>query len=197
MSEKERDMKVLGISGSPNKKGNNEKAIDLALSIAREEGASVNRILLSELKIGPCLACPTCKKEEKCLQGDDFNDLIPLLKEADGLIISSPVYMGSICGQLKCLLDRTIFLRRKGFGLRGKLGTAVAIGGSRNGGQELTIQAIHAWMHIQGLIVVGDDNHFGGIVFAPIDKDEEGRRTIEAATRKLCRCLKWFMGQER
>lgn len=187
-------MKILGISGSPNKGGNNEKAIDFALGIAQEEGAKIDKVFLSHVKIGPCLDCPTCKKEENCLQEDDFNSLIPLFTEADGLIVSSPVYMGSICGQLKCFLDRTIFLRRKGFRLRGKLGAAVAIGGSRNGGQELTIQGIHAWMHIHGLIVVGDDNHFGGIVVAPIDKDEEGRKTIEAATRKLCRSLRFFTG---
>ncbi|HED00577.1 MAG TPA: flavodoxin family protein [Proteobacteria bacterium] len=187
-------MKILGVSGSPNKKGNNEKAIELALKVAQGEGAEIKKIFLSRVKVGPCLACPSCKREEKCLQEDDFNDLIPLITEADGLIISSPVYMGSVCGQLKCLLDRTVFLRRKDFHLRGKLGAAIAIGGSRNGGQEITIQAIHAWMHIHGMIVVGDDNHFGGIAQAPIGKDEEGRRTIEATARKLCQTLRRLTG---
>lgn len=186
-------MRILGISGSPNKGGNNEKAINLALSVAQEEGAAVDKIFLSEVKVGPCMACPTCKKEERCLQEDDFNDLLPRLAGADGLIVSSPVYMGSICGQLKCLLDRTIFLRRKNFGLRDKMGAAIAIGGSRNGGQELTIQAVQAWMYIQGMIVVGDDNHFGGIAWAPIDKDEQGQKTIKATARKLCRGLKLLL----
>jgi multimeric flavodoxin WrbA len=73
--------------------------------------------------------------------------------------------------------------------LKNKVGGAVAIGGSRNGGQELTIQNIHAWMHIHGIIVVGDNNHFGGIVKAPFDKDEEGVKTVKATAEKLCQVI--------
>ena len=36
------------------------------------------------------------------------------------------------------------------------------MGGSRNGGQELTIQAIHAGMMIHDMIIIGDGDHFGG-----------------------------------
>ncbi len=186
---KRRASRVIGISGSPNKNGSNEKAVNYALKIAKQNGFDTEKIFLSGLDIKPCMACKRCKKLKKCVIEDDFNHIIPLLADADGIIISSPVYMGCLSGQLKCLFDRTVFLRRKDFMLKNKVGGAVAIGGSRNGGQELTIQNIHAWMHIHGIIVVGDDNHFGGIVKAPFDKDEEGVKTVKATAEKLCQVI--------
>jgi len=186
--------KVIGISGSPNRNGSNERAIKYALRVIKEKGFDTEKIFLSGLDIRPCVACKRCKKAKKCIIDDDFNQIIPLLTSADGIIISSPVYMGSISGQLKCLLDRTIFLRRKGFMLKNKIGGAIAIGGSRNGGQEFTIQNIHTWMHIHGIIVVGDDNHFGGIVMAPFEKDEIGIKTVEATAEKLCQVIALMKG---
>lgn len=181
--------KVVGISGSPSRNGSNEMAINYVLRIMKERGFDTEKVFLSNLDIRPCMACKSCKKEERCIIDDDFNGVIPLLAEANGIIISSPVYMGSVSGQLKCFFDRTIFLRRKNFMLKNKVGVAIAIGASRNGGQELTIQNIHAWMHVHGIIVVGDNNHFGGIVRAPFNKDKEGIKTVEATAEKLCEVL--------
>ena len=56
--------------------------------------------------------------------------------KAHGLIIGSPTYFASISGKLKALFDRTLPLRRDNFKLKGKVGGAIAVGGSRNGGQE-------------------------------------------------------------
>ncbi len=80
-------------------------------------------------------------------------------------------------------------LRRQGFLLSGKVGGAIAVGGSRNGGQEKTVQAIHDWMHIHGMIVVGDNNHFGGIVHAPAESDEVGMQTVTDTIGKICDVL--------
>ena len=85
-----------------------------------------------------------------------MNRIYEILESADGLIVSSPVYFGTLSGQLKMLFDRTLLLRRNGFLLKDKIGAALAVGASRNGGQEYTIWSIHAWMHIHGMIVVGD-----------------------------------------
>ena len=86
----------------------------------------------------------------------------------------------------KAVLDRTIPLRRQNFRLKGKVGCAISVGGSRNGGQEKTVEAIQAWMHIQGMIVVGDDAHFGGIAVRPAAEDRIGRKTVVASANKLC-----------
>lgn len=156
-------MKILGISGSPVKNGNNEKAIDYALQKAKEKG--------------------------KCSIKDAMEEIRPKLIGADAIIVASPVYFGSLSSQLKALFDRTLVLRRDNFRLKNKIGAAIAIGRSRNGGQEFTIQTIHNWMHIHGMIVVGDNNHFGGIIVAPFEEDDIGKKTVDDTVEKVCDIL--------
>ena len=118
-----------------------------------------------------------------------MEEIRPKLAQADAIIVSSPVYFGTISSQIKALFDRTLPLRRNNFQLKDKIGAAIAIGRSRNGGQEYTIQAIHAWMHIHGMIVVGDNNHFGGAIMAPFKEDEIGKQTVDDTIDKVCDLL--------
>lgn len=80
--------------------------------------------------------------------------------------MATPVYMGSMTSQAKAFLDRSVLYRRNGFLFKNKLGAVLTVGGSRNGGQELTIQAVHAAMMIHDMIIVGDGDHFGGTAWA-------------------------------
>lgn len=185
-------MKITGISGSPNAGGNNEKLIDHALNIAKEKGFKTEKILLSKLKVLPCNDCGTCRKEMFCPIDDDMAGINEILEASDAIIVSSPVYFGSMTAQVKALFDRSIPLRRNGFLLKGKVGGAIAVGGSRNGGQELTIQAIHSWMHVHGMIVVGDMSHFGGIALKPVDSDEVGLKTVKDTVTLMCETLARF-----
>ena len=183
-------MKILGISGSPIKGGNNEQAVDYALKRAKNLGFKTEKITLAKQDLNGCIACDLCKKQKgKCSIKDVMESIRPKLAEADAIIISSPVYFGSISSQTKALFDRTLPLRRNDFQLKNKIGAAIAIGRSRNGGQEFTIQAIHSFMHIHGMIVVGDNNHFGGTIAAPFKEDEFGKKTVEDTIDKVCNLL--------
>lgn len=182
-------MKVTGISGSPNAGGNNEKIIELALGMAEEKGYETDKILLSRLKVLPCTDCGACRTAKECPIGDDMTDIYEKLETSDAFIVSSPVFFGSMSAQIKALLDRTILLRRNGFLLKGKVGGAVAVGGSRNGGQEFTINAIHSWMHIHGMLVVGDMAHFGGIAVKPVESDDAGLKTVKDTVNMVCETL--------
>ncbi|MDP3106138.1 MAG: flavodoxin family protein [Candidatus Methanoperedens sp.] len=185
-------MKITGISGSPNAGGNNEKIIDLALGIAKEKGFKTEKTFLSKLKVLPCDDCGACKKGKVCPIEDDMAGIYEKLEASDAIIVSSPVFFGSVTAQIKALFDRTILLRRNGLLLKGKVGGAIAVGGSRNGGQEFTIQAIHSWMHIHGMIVVGDMSHFGGITYKPVDSDEVGLKTVKDTVNFVCETLTRF-----
>ena len=113
-----------------------------------------------------------------------------MLEDADAILVLSPVYFGILSGQLKCMFDRTLMLRRKDFALKGKVGAAGAVGRSRNGGQEHTISTIHTWMHIHGMIVVGDGNHFGATAQDPYSEDDIGKETLHSTVDKLCEVCK-------
>lgn len=183
-------MKIIGISGSPNHNGNNSRMIDRSLSIAKSRGFDVEKISLAKTEISPCTDCGVCKNEKSCPIDDDMTGIYGILESADGIIASSPVYFGSISGQLKCLFDRSIVLRRNGFLLKDKVGAALAVGGARNGGQEYTVWSIHIWMHIHGMIVVGDNAHFGGIAQKDVDSDDVGMKTVDDTANKVCDTLK-------
>ncbi len=183
------EMIVIGISGSPKKGGNTEFLLDEALKVAAERGFLTERRLSSELKIDYCRDCGECSKGKPCPTEDDMAGVLDALEKADGIIVASPVYFGSVSAQLKAIFDRTIPMRRQGFKLKDKIGCAITVGGARNGGQEKAIETIHAWMHIHGMIVVGDNSHFGGIAVRPASEDRIGRNTVLASANKLCDLL--------
>ena len=99
------------------------------------------------------------------------------------MIIGSPVYFGNVTAQLKMLMDRSRPLRMD-FKLKNKVGGAISVGGSRNGGQETTISAIHEFMLIHDVIIVGDGAplaHYGELESVgpkrKLESDEVGLET--------------------
>ena len=142
---------VVGICGSPRKAGNSEFLLNEALAVAGERGFETERLLLSELKADYCSDCGDCSKGRPCPKEDDMKGILSSLEKADGIIVASPVYFGGMTGQLKAVLDRTILLRRQNFRLKGKVGSAISVGGSRNGGQENTIIAINNFYNTHGI----------------------------------------------
>ncbi len=182
-------MMILGISGSPKKGGNTEYILEEALKVASERGFKTEQLLCSAFKVHYCDDCGDCSRGRPCPIKDDMDKFYEQMEKADGIIAASPVYFGSITAQLKAIFDRTILLQRQDFKLKNKAGCALTVGGSRNGGQEKAIEAIHAWMHIQGMIVVGDDRHFGGIAVRPAAEDRIGRTTVIGSANKLCDLL--------
>lgn len=183
------EMKIVGISGSPNLNGNNSKMIDRSLELAKGRGFEVHKISLASASISPCTDCHVCKKRKTCSIDDDMTEINEILESADGIIVSSPVFFGTLSAQLKIMFDRTLPLRRNNFLLKNKVGAALAVGATRNGGQEYTIWSIHAWMHIHGMIVVGDNSHFGGITVKGVESDDVGMKTVDDTANKLCDTL--------
>ena len=111
--------KILGIVGSP-RKGNTSFLVKKALEAAESEGVEVETIFLGKLDINPCIACETCKETGKCSIEDDVGEVLSKISSAQGIIMGSPVYFGSISAQTKMLMDRTRPLRRD-FKLKNKV----------------------------------------------------------------------------
>ncbi|MDI6702454.1 flavodoxin family protein [Methanothermobacter wolfeii] len=184
-------VKIVGICGSPRKNGNTEILLREALRAAEDCGAETELIRLAGLDINPCRACDSCKKTGECAIDDDLNDVIERAASADGIIIGSPVYFGSVTAQTKMFMDRTRPLR-SGFRLSDKVGGAVTVGGSRNGGQETACNDIHNFFLIHEAVVVGDTAptaHYGGTgvggARGDTEKDAQGLETAGNLGRKV------------
>ena len=107
-------MKVLGIMGSPRRRSNTEILLDKALEGAREAGAEVEKVLVSKLKISPCLEIYACLKDGDCAIKDDMQLLYKKLLEADHIIFASPIFFYGITSQAKAVVDRcqALWVRR-------------------------------------------------------------------------------------
>ncbi|MBN1871012.1 MAG: flavodoxin family protein [Candidatus Omnitrophica bacterium] len=99
-------MKVLGICGSPRVGGNSDVALESALEGAKTTGARTEKIILNQLKIVPCQECEKFKDDGGCFIKDDFYGLYEKIKDSDVVILSSPVFFGSLSAQTKIMIDR-------------------------------------------------------------------------------------------
>ncbi len=102
--------KVIAFMGSPRKNGNTSKLVEEALRGSEEAGAEIKLIRVGDLTMKGCLGCYSCKMknppENRCVQKDDMSALYQDIEEADGVIFASPVYFGTMTGQLKLVIDR-------------------------------------------------------------------------------------------
>lgn len=101
-------MRILVLNGSPRPKGNTKQMVEAFREGAITSGHHVDVVDVCRKKIGGCLACEYCHTKGKgnCVQTDDMQEIYALLKEADMLVIASPIYYHGISGQLKCAIDR-------------------------------------------------------------------------------------------
>jgi arsenate reductase len=102
-------MFVVGLQGSPRKKGNTNFLLSAFMSEAERLGARTHVVEVVKKNIRPCLGCGFCEKNGFCItKDDDMNpEIYPLLREADVILMASPIYFYNVTAQLKALIDRT------------------------------------------------------------------------------------------
>ena len=98
--------KIIVIYGSPRRKGNTALLLDQAVRGAEEAGAAVEKIVLRDLKISPCLEIYGCRKTGRCVIQDDFQKVYDLLQQCQGLMLASPIFFYAVSAQTKILMDR-------------------------------------------------------------------------------------------
>jgi len=179
--------RIVGLVGSP-RDSNTKLLVSLALKECEALGLKTELLHVGKMKISPCKACDRCREAGRCVINDDFQKVAAKIEEADGIIIGSPVYFGCVSAQLKALMDRTRYLRRRE-ALKDKVGGAIAVGGSRNGGQENVLHQIHNFFLIHGMLVVGDEKtmHFGGAASSDKPRGAEEDETGKETSRNLGR----------
>ena len=139
-------MKVIAINGSPNKEGNTFHALSMVGNELKAVGIGFEILHIGHKMIHGCIACGKCalNKNEKCsIKSDELNDWIQRVKQADGIILGSPVYYSGIPGTMKSFLDRMFFVAGSNGNLfRHKVAAAV-VAVRRTGGSVTPHDVLH------------------------------------------------------
>jgi multimeric flavodoxin WrbA len=107
---------IAVIIGSPRKNGNTEILANAFIEGAKNSGNNVEVISVIGKKIGSCIGCNACYREEhKCVQDDDMTQCYEQLAKAEVIVIATPIYFYGVSSQLKCLIDRLHNPIRNGF----------------------------------------------------------------------------------
>ena len=188
---------ILGLCGSPRRQAT-EYVLRETLKIIRESGLDTIFFSVRGKNISFCQHCDYCVTNKQCMIKDDMFELYPLLQDAQGLVIATPVYNGGISAQIKTVMDRCRALLTADPNLfRHKVGIAIAVGGDRIGGQELAIQQINTFFILNGIIPISG-GAFGanlGATFWSSDTlegvktDEEGFKSLRKTVRRYIEAL--------
>ena len=162
-------MKVICINGSPHKEGNTYLALKTVAETLSAEGIETEIIHIGNQIIRGCLGCGACarNKNEKCITDDVVNRLIPVLKEADGIVLGSPVYYANIAGTMKCFCDRLFYVA------------------------SATFAELNYFLHLGQMIIPGSSywNSVHGAKPLEAEGDAEGLQTM----RNLARNIAWLL----
>lgn len=188
--------KVVGVCGSPRANGNTEYLVGFVLEKLAAKGLETELITLFDKSIAPCKSCYDCVEDKDCSTKDDFQEIFAKMREADGLVIGSPVHHGALSAKLKGLLDRTGFVSRwigsemkgtaetyqwKGTALSRKILAPITVG--RRTGHTFALAQLLLWGSVNDLIIVSSDYWpmavagKGGAVDA--ENDQEGITIME------------------
>jgi multimeric flavodoxin WrbA len=146
-------MKILAIHGSPRTTGSTtRKLATFILEGAAETGAETEMIDLCDYRITPCTACDACSLNGVCVNDDDVPVIVARMKDADGIIFGSPVYIDNVTGQMKLFFDRLADAIHYQV-LAGKYGCSVATTHT-SGGDDVVAYQDHVLNYL-GVIAVG------------------------------------------
>ena len=181
-------MKVLMVNGSPRRDGNTSLALAEMEKVFQQEGIQVEIVSLGTQDIRGCIACNSCGKTGKCAFDDLVNETAPKLRQADGLVVASPVYYASANGTLISFIDRLFYSTP--FDKTMKVGAAVAV--ARRGGVSATYDELNKYFAISGMPIATGQywNAVYGREKGEAAQDEEGMQTMRTLARNMVFLMK-------
>lgn len=191
-------MKVIAINGSPHDKGNTFHALSMAGKEILEGGIEFEIVQIGHKLIHGCIGCGKCSlnKDEKCsITNDDFNYYIPQLKNADGIILGSPVYYSGIAGTMKSFLDRLFYVSGSNGGFfRHKVGASVVA--VRRTGGSFTFDSLNHYLMYSEMIIASSNywNVIHGRTAGEVVRDAEGCQIMRVLGKNIAWLLKMKEG---
>lgn len=186
-------MKVVAFNGSPRAEGNTNRALAIVAEELEREGIATSVVQVGSRQVRGCVACGGCarNKDGRCVLPDDgVNAWIAEAREADGLLLGSPVHFSGMGATMKAFLDRAFYVASANGGLfRHKVGAAV-VAVRRSGGVAAFDQLGH-YLAYSEMLVPGSNywNVIHGTAPGEADGDEEGVQIL----RVLGRNMAWLM----
>lgn len=177
-------MKVLIINGSPRLSGNSARLIKELTNTFSKFNTESEVVNIGNKDVRGCIACNYChSKGEGCVFKDVVNEASTKFKEADALIVVSPVYYGSPNGTLISFLDR--LFQSRNFDVRMKVGAAFVI--ARRAGTTASFDVLNKYFTISGMPVVSGDywNNGFGRLEGEIEQDKEGLRNARIVAKRM------------
>jgi multimeric flavodoxin WrbA len=187
-------MKVLAINGSPKKEGNTYHALNMVGKELIAGGIEFEILHIGHKMIHGCIGCGKCAehKDESCsIKTDDLNEWIQQVKEADGIIIGSPVYYSGIPGTLKSFLDRLFYVSGSNGNLfRHKVAAAVVA--LRRTGGSATFDSLNHYLTYAEMIIAGSNywNVIHGRTPGEVEQDGEGKQIMRILGKNMAWLLK-------
>ncbi|HUT62011.1 MAG TPA: flavodoxin family protein [Phycisphaerae bacterium] len=180
-------IKIIGLSCSPRKGKTTAAALQVCLDAAKAVGPNVEVELIELAGMNIPVFDPAAPGSA------DFEKVAAKLSDPKvaGVIVGTPVYFGNMTSLAKAFLDQCMACRQNNFALANKVAGVLAVGGVRNGGQELTIQSAQAALQCQEMIIVGDGRptaHTGATLLNQnddISADEFGLSTARNLGRRV------------
>ncbi|MCQ2432727.1 MAG: flavodoxin family protein [Clostridia bacterium] len=176
-------MKILLLNGSPKKDGTIALALSEMCKVFAEEGIETEVIHIGKLAIRGCVACGYCAEHGKCAFDDIVNEVAEKFREADGLVLGSPVYYASANATLIALLDRLFYSIQ--FDTTMKVGASVC--SARRGGLTATYDELNKYFGISGMPIASGQywNGIHGNSAEEAMQDEEGTQMMRTLARNM------------
>lgn len=177
-------MKVLMINGSPRQNSNTGLAFKEMTDVFEKEGVEYEIIQVGNKAIRGCQACGYCHKNGKCVFDDEVNEVAQKFKDADALVIGSPVYYASANGTLISFLDR-LFYSSKDIDKRMKVGASVVV--ARRGGLTSTFDELNKYFTINQMPIASSVywNQVHGRAIGEAAQDIEGCATMRILAKNI------------
>lgn len=188
---------VIILNASPREGGNTEILCRECADAIETSGFSTEIISFKDKNFKSCNACNLCKKDKgRCSIDDDgLNEIIDKIKDAEGLIVASPVYFGTARGDLMSAIQRIAMVSYGGDRFLSRMvGGPIAVG--RRGGHTATIQELLMFYFINDMIVAGSDywNIAFGKAKGEVLEDTEGIETVRKFGKNVAFILKSLNG---
>ena len=182
--------KVLLLNGSPHANGCTARALEEMVNVFSQEGVDTEVIQVGNQDIRGCVSCGFCEKNGKCVFNDLVNEVAEKFKDADGLVVGSPVYYASPNGTILSFMDRLFY--STSFSKHLKVGAAVV--SCRRGGNTATFDALNKYFTISGMPVASSTywNQVHGFSREDVEKDFEGLQTMRNLARNMSFMIKAF-----